>query len=467
MALIDLTLTESLAALDSGNLTSVALAEALIKQSDKMLELNAFMSLNTDAVLVAANAADISRAKGNTAPLMGIFISFKDNVACAGYPMTANTPALAQFHPNRNASLAQMLIDAGAIVFGKTGLHELAFGGTSNNKFGGAIHNAHSLGRIPAGSSGGSAAAVGGRIVAAAIGSDTGGSIRVPAAFNGVCGFRPSTGRWPSNGVLPLSHTRDTLGPLARSVADLDLLDSVVTSRPLTLAADLSKLTFGKPTGFYWDDLAPDVQAVCDVALTKIENAGATIREIDLTVLTQRVQDIAFPIVFYEAGDALQEFLEEWETGIDLNFLFDSIASPDVAKVAAQLRDPAATLPERLYHQMVDINIPAIGQDFEALMAAECIDALVYPTAPLTAPSIGEDDTTELNGRQVPTFQTVIRNMDIGSIIALPSVSLPAGVDRQGLPIGLSIEGVSGQDERLLSISMAVEAALPSIPALN
>ena len=162
--------------------------------------------------------------------LHGVPIALKDNINTAAFPTTAGTPALRRHRPKANAPVAQALIDAGAIVFGKTGLHELAFGITSNNPGFGAIHNPFDPKHVPGGSSGGSGAVVGARVVPASIGTDTGGSVRVPAAFCGVQGFRPTVRRWPQAGIVPISSTRDTAGPLARNAADLAAIDAAVTS---------------------------------------------------------------------------------------------------------------------------------------------------------------------------------------------------------------------------------------------
>ena len=192
------------------------------------MSLNAFIHLDPEQVRAAARAAD---AKGSAAggPLHGVPLALKDNLDTADMPTTGGTPGLKGHRPKRNADVVQKLFDAGAIAFGKANLHELAYGITNNNAGFGAARNPYDPTRIPGGSSGGVGTAVGARIVPGGIGSDTGGSVRVPAALCGIVGFRPTTGRWSQAGVVPISHTRDTPGPMTRSVADCALLDSVVT----------------------------------------------------------------------------------------------------------------------------------------------------------------------------------------------------------------------------------------------
>ncbi|WP_236761918.1 amidase family protein [Agrobacterium tumefaciens] len=413
MELWDLTLTEAKALLGSGEITSLELVSALLDRAEALQDLNAFAHLDRDAILGSARDCDAQRKFEAALPLLhGLPISFKDNIACVGMPMRANTPALQAFELMADATVAAKLKSAGAIPFGKNTMHEIAFGGTSNNSLGGPVRNPFDTTRVPAGSSGGTGSAVGGRLVPAGIGSDTGGSVRVPAAFNGIFGYRPSTGRWSGYGVLPLSNTRDTLGPLARSVADLDLIDSVVSERQLATKADLPGLRLGKPSGFYWENLAEDVRIECKNAIARLADAGATIVEIDLVPLTTRAREIAFPIVFFEAVPVLTEFLREWQTGISVQTLLGTVASPDVAAVAKILMDPTQAVPPSDYRRAIEEIVPEIAKGHAALLAEHRLDAIVYPTSPITAPKIGDDDTTELNGERVPTVLTVIRDWE-------------------------------------------------------
>ncbi|NTI78752.1 indoleacetamide hydrolase [Agrobacterium rhizogenes] len=466
MELWKLTLTEASTLLGRGEITSVDLVSDLLDRAHVLSGLNAFTYLDREEIIAAARDCDVRRRKadGPLPILYGLPISLKDNIACVGMPMTANTPALENFRPQADATVVERLKSAGAILFGKNTMHELAFGGTSNNSFGGPVRNPFNRTRVPAGSSGGTASAVGGRLVPAGIGSDTGGSVRVPASFNGVFGYRPTVGRWSGNGVLPLSHTRDTLGPLARSVSDLDLIDRAINAREPAVPAEIGTLRLGKPSGFYWENLAEDVRAACEDALSRLSDAGATIVEIDLVPLTARVREIAFPIVFYEAVPELSAFLKEWKTGLTVDKLLSDVASPDVAQVAKILMDPAQAVALADYRRAIDEMIPEIAAGYASVLAENRLHGTLYPTSPITAPKIGDDDTTDLNGERVPTFLTVIRNMDIGSVIALPSISLPVGVDRNGLPIGLALEGAHAEDEELISIALLLETILPAIP---
>ena len=188
-------------------------------------------------------------------------LALKDNLDTAEMPTTGGTPGLRGHRPKHNAPVVQKLLDAGAIAFGKTNLHELAYGITNNNAAFGAARNPYDRTRIPGASSGGVGVAVAARMAPGGIGSDTGGSVRIPAALCGIVGFRPTTGRWSQAGIVPISHTRDTAGPMTRSVADCALLDHVVTGSALPPAASLKGLRLGVPRAHFWDPLDREVGA--------------------------------------------------------------------------------------------------------------------------------------------------------------------------------------------------------------
>src|SRR5947209_2612740 len=251
VALFELGARGAADAVRNGEQTAEALAEALLARCAAASPLNAFISLEADRLRAAARAADQRRQRGERlGPLHGVPLALKDNIDTADFPTTGGTPALAAHRPKRNAPIVQHLLDAGAIVLGKTNLQELAFGPTNNNAAFGPARNPYDPTRIPGGSSGGTAVAVSARLAPGGLGSDTGGSVRIPAALCGLVGFRPTTLRWSQVGVVPISHTRDTVGPITRSVGDCILLDGIVTGGPLEIApASLRGLRLGVPRG--------------------------------------------------------------------------------------------------------------------------------------------------------------------------------------------------------------------------
>src|SRR5689334_19056941 len=229
--LTQLTVTQAAQLIKEGRITSEALTRALLAKIAANARLNAFITVNEDGAIRAAQAADEARRRdpAHFGPLHGVPLVVKDNIHVAGLRNSAGTPALQNFVPSANAPVAQALLDAGAIVLGKTNMHELAFGITSNNGAFGPVRNPYDETRIPGGSSGGNGAAIAARLAPGGVGSDTGGSVRIPAALNGIVALRPTIHRYSQTGVTPISHTRDTVGPMARAVEDLVLLDSVIT----------------------------------------------------------------------------------------------------------------------------------------------------------------------------------------------------------------------------------------------
>jgi mandelamide amidase len=228
-------------AMQNGSLTAERYAIALLEQCERGKALNAFIALDRERVMAAARTADQQRKSGGRlGPLHGLPIPIKDSVNTKGLRTTAGTPALREFQPKQDALIVRVLRHAGAIVLGKTNLHELSLGVTSNNQAFGAVHNPYDQARIPGGSSGGTAAAVAARMAPLGVAEDTVGSIRIPAALCGIAGFRPTMSRYPSAGVAPISALFDQVGPHARAVGDLALFDAVATGnfspiRPVAL----------------------------------------------------------------------------------------------------------------------------------------------------------------------------------------------------------------------------------------
>ena len=245
--LTELSASEAAARIRAGTLKSEDLVRALIDVIERKRDLNAFITFDRDRAIASAHKADTLAARKSFAgPLHGVPIVVKDNIHVAGLPNSAGTPALRDFVPTRNAPVAEKLIRAGAIVLGKTNMHELAFGVTSNNAAFGPARNAYDPSRIAGGSSGGTANAIAARMAAAGLGSDTGGSVRIPAALNGIAGLRPTLGRYSQEGITPIAHTRDTAGPMAREVVDLVLLDTIITgARDRVAALPLKGLRLG------------------------------------------------------------------------------------------------------------------------------------------------------------------------------------------------------------------------------
>ena len=458
----DWTASEALREIGDGRISAREYAEALLERCGRASGLNAFIHLDPRQALDAA-ARTASGAGGR---LAGLPVPVKDNFDTDNMPTTGGTPGLRDHRPARNAPVVQRLIDEGAYVMGKLNMHELAFGITSNNGAFGAARNPYDPARIPGGSSGGSGAAVGARMAPVAMGTDTGGSVRVPAALCGVAGFRPTTGRYPQAGIVPISNTRDTAGPLARSVEDLALFDSVIAGVPDDLPdLSLKGARIGVPRAHFYENLHPGTALVAEAALAALAAAGAVLVEADMPDIPRLDEAAGFPIALFETTVELNRYLSESDLSLDFAGLAAAVGSPDVEGLLQMLLTPGGAIPEPVYREALMQTRPALQAAYAEYFGSNDLIAAIFPTTPLPAAPIGEDETVELNGERVPTFQTFIRNTGPSSLAGIPGVTLPAGLSADGLPIGMELDGPAGSDRALLALSAAAEAVLPATPA--
>ena len=393
-------------------------------------------------------------------------ICLKDNIDAVGYATTACTPALADNKPRKDAPIVASLRREGAVIFGKNTMHELALGITSNNTAFGAVRNPYDPQMIPGGSSGGTAAAVAARLAPAGIGTDTGGSIRLPAALCGVSGLRPTLKRWAQQGIVPIASTRDTAGPIARSVSDLCILDSVATGAADDRSEiDLRTVRLGVPKKHYWENLDSDVETICSDALKHLSAIGITLVEVDLPEIEAVNQAVSLTVALYEPRVDIPAYLSGANSDIALGDIIRKISNPDVRHIMQGLLDEQTQISTSAYHAAIGTHRPRLVQVFADCFAREGIEATIFPTSALSARPIGDDESIELNGCRLPTFATFIRNTDPGSNAGVPGVSLPIGVSRTGLPIGLAMDGPAGTDRRLLAIAARIAEDIPRIPA--
>lgn len=467
--------TQAVAAIRSGRLSAEAYVGTLLTRAEKLKDLNAFITLDRAGALAAARAVDTLRSSGAALPpLAGLPIVVKDNINTKNLPTTAGTAALRNVRPSANAPALQKLVDAGAIVLGKTNLHELAFGITSTNlsAFAGPVKNPYDTTRIPGGSSGGTAAAIAARIVPSGLGTDTGGSTRVPAALCGIVGLRPSVGnggaerRYDGAGVVPISHTRDTVGPMGRSVADVALLDAVITGSPLATALPLRGLRIGVPASF-WAGLDAPVAAVMAQARSKLQASGVVFVDVDIPTLAEVNNKVSFQLALHEPIADIPAYLAATGvSGITLADVAAGVASPDVkGAFGAILADAFG----KDYDAAMRTHRPRLRQLYDGYFRSAALDAMMFPTTIAAASPIdmanGSGKVSVNGGAPADTFGTFIRNTDPGSNAGIPGLALPAGLTSGGLPVGLELDGPVGSDARLLGIGLAFEAVLGTLPA--
>lgn len=467
-----LTATEVAAGICAGSFTSAQVTDAYLARAKARAAHNAFTTLDETGARNAARAADSRRASGAAClPLQGVPIAVKDNIHAAGLPSTAGTPALKNFIPASDAPVLQKLRDAGAIVLGKTHMHELAFGISGYNpafNTGGnvGVRNAYDVTRMSGGSSAGSGVAVGARMAPAALGTDTGGSVRVPCALNGCASLRPTVGRYPQAGIAPISHTRDTAGPMAVSMHDVDLLDRVVTGAAPVAPADLRAVRVGRVPDFL-ANMDADTQAAYTAALAKLQAAGVTVVDVAMPQLAALNGNVSFSVAFYEGYEDMVSYLATSNTGLTIHQVVAGIASPDVKGayeafvLPRKLPTPTGSIIDNapVYRAAMATHRPALMKLYADTFANHRLDALIFPTVPKVAPSAHAESSSLAN------FLLFIQNTDPGSNAGIPGIQVPMGLGAASkLPVGLELDGPSGSDRRLIAIGIAIEALLGRIP---
>ena len=466
-----LTATQAASDLCAGKYTSVALVSAGLVRAKSRPELNAFITLDEAGAMRAARAYDAARKRHAACkPLGGVPIAIKDNIEVEGLPASAGTPALKGYVPGDDAPVVAKLRAAGAIIIGKTNMHELAFGISGYNtafktgaEFG--VRNAYDTTKAAGGSSSGNGAAIAARIVPAAIGTDTGGSVRIPCAFNGCMSLRPTVGRYSQAGIAPISHTRDTAGPMAGSMLDVALLDRIIAGGGPVEAAGLKGVRLGVVAATM-ANLDADTKAAFAAALDKLKAAGVTVVDVDMPKLMELNGQVGFPVALYEAYDDMVAYLKRGAK-ISIEELAKIIASPDVKGtfegfvIPRKLPGPDNTVVDAkpAYDAAIKSARPALQQLYRDTFAKNHLDAIVFPTAPKVAMDANPDSSS------VPNFVLYIQNTDPGSNAGIPGIQIPIALGATSkLPVGMELDGPAGSDRRLLSIGLALEKLLGKIP---
>ena len=465
--LTDLSAAEAVDRMHCGELSAESYAKALLERCASAKPLNAFITLEPDRVLSEARAADQLRARGaRLGPLHGLPIPVKDSVNTRDYPTTVGTAALRHFRPAEDAPLVAQLRGAGAIVLGKTNLHELSYGWTSNNHAFGAVHNPYDTSRVPGGSSGGTAAAVAAHIAPLGIAADTEGSIRVPAALCGLVGFRPTTGRYHSAGVAPITALFDQVGPVARSMRDIELFDRVVAGEGGSPGVpNLRSIRLAVCRSYFFEGIDPEVARVTDAALAKLRAAGVTIVETGIPTLGELVSRITDQVQYHDTAPSLTRYLAEYKTGVTFEQLVAQ-AGEDIRATFAQYVLPGGSdvVTDEAYRRIVGDYLPRLRAVLRATFESTKASALVFPATMTTAPRIGDDGTLSLGGRKVSFDVAMSRNIAPASTAGLPGLVIPAGLAANGLPVALEFDGPAGSDRALLGLGVAIERLLGREP---
>jgi indoleacetamide hydrolase len=361
---------------------------------------------------------------------------------------------------------------AGAVIIGKTSMHELAFGISGYNlafktgpEFG--VRNAYDRTLIAGGSSSGTGAAIGARIVAGGLGTDTGGSVRVPGALNGCASLRPTVGRYPQDGIAPISHTRDTAGPMAATMADVELLDRVIAGGDDVQPADLRQVRIGIVRAML-TNLDGDTEAAFRAAVAQMTSQGVTVIDVEMPQLAELNGQVGFPVALYEAYDDMVAYLAHTGTGVTIEALAKEIASPDVKGtydglvIPRKLPGPDNTLVDArpIYDNAIKTARPALQALYGKTFADNRLDAIAFPTTPRVAIASNADSSSLEN------FGLFIQNTDPGSNAGIPGIQIPIALGgTSGLPVGLELDGPADSDRRLLAIGMALEKVFGRLPA--
>lgn len=459
----DLDLSSAATAIRTGAMTSESYVTQLLDRALKFSDLKAFITIDRDGVLEAARAADKARAAGRSAPLLGLPIGVKDSYLTKGLASTVGTAVLKNFTPNHDAAVVAAVKDAGGIVFGKNNLAEMSYGLTGINGHYGQARNPHNRDHITGGSSSGAGGSVAARIVPAALGGDTVGSIRVPASLCGVVGFKPTPGRWSSKGVAPISGTLDTTGVLARSVADCMLLDTTVTrsaSPSLKTSVGLKGVRLAYAPRQHLAGVDPVVEAIFRESLRKLTDAGAVVVEIELgSDFNALAEQVTWPIFFHETMPAVREFVAANSIPASFEQIYEGLGK-NFKDVWTQFVVPGAPdfVSEGAYRTVMNKYRPALQRRYSAKAFAHA-DALLFPTTPCTAPRIDRQWKFSVAGKEV-THLFLSRNTYPGSGAGLPGISIPMGVSQDLLPVGLEMDGPVGGDKKLLLLADRIEQVL-------
>jgi len=468
------TVTELSRALARKETSSVELTRALLERINKYKDLNAFITVDPERSLAQARAADARIARGEGAALTGVPIAQKDIFCADGWLTTCGSKILSNFVAPYDATVIDKFNQAGAVCLGKTNMDEFAMGSSNETSYYGAVKNPWGTGRVPGGSSGGSAAAVAARLAPAATGTDTGGSIRQPAALTGLTGLKPSYGRVSRYGMIAFASSLDQGGPMCRTAEDCALLlntmagfdprDSTSVDEPVpdytkSLHDDIQGLRIGLPKEYFSEGLSPEVAQVVQAAIGEYKKLGAQIVEVSLPN-----SKLAIPCYYVLAPAEASSNLSRFDgarygyRASDYTDLLDMYCKTRAEGFGAEVKRRimigtyalSAGYYDAYYLKAQQLR-RLIAQDFER--AFQSCDVIMGPTSPTTAFKIGEksDDPVAMYLSDIYTISV--------NLAGLPGMSIPAGFAPDGLPVGLQLVGRYFNEARLLNVAHRYQQA--------
>lgn len=458
---------------DPAEWTLTALSKALRRKAISPLEvtrvflqriekydrkLNSFITVLDQEALKAARKAEAEIRRGNyRSPLHGIPYAVKDLFFTQGIRTTCASKILKNFRPSFDGTVVRKLSEAGAILLGKLNMHEFAYGTTSTSLHFGPVHNPWDLERVAGGSSGGSAAALAASLVPLTLGTDTGGSIRIPSSLCGIAGLKPTFGRVSKYGVYPLCHSLDHPGPMAKRVMDLALAmnvlagqdpqDSTTAAKPVpdyaaSLSTDLKGVRIGVPQNYYFDHLDGEVRRSVQKAIEHLKTLGAKVKSIRIPFLEEAAAT-AFILLISESAATLEKYL--------------MTRPQDIGKDVRSRLQLGMTVRAVQYLKAQRFRKRVQGHFADAL---ETVDCLVTPQLPITAPKIGDTHVSIGNTRE-PVPSALTRFTRIYNLVGIPALSVPCGFSAEGLPIGLQIAGRPFAEGTVLKVGYAYEMTTP------
>lgn len=453
-----LSLAEAAGLVERKEVSPVELVESCLAQIEAVnARLRAYIAVYDEQARQVARAAEAMIVAGHRlGPLHGVPVALKDNIALRGLRTTAGSKVLADWLPDHDATVAERLKGAGAIFLGKTNMHEFAWGGTTDNPHYGTCRNPWDETRFPAGSSGGSGVAVAARTCFGALGTDTGGSIRLPSAINGIVGLRPTIGRVSNYGVIPLAWSMDTVGPMARTVEDCAVLFNVIAGHDprdeasalepvVDYTADLKRgvegLRIGIVPGYFFQHLQAPVRAAVQQALATFESLGArtvdvAIGHIHGNISAQLTIESAEPSAYHQQW--LRERPDDY--GADVRSLLE------IGEMLLATHYIQAQRYRRLLRR-------------EFLDGFKSLDVFICPTLPFTATRVGETSVVIEDGAAEDMLSAIMQFTGVPSLTGLPSLNVPCGFDDDGLPIGMQIIGRPFDEATLFRAGSAFQAA--------